>query len=269
MRYGLIRFLNARPLWWGLVREPAGDIEYEFTSPARCSDLVADGSVDVGLIPAIDLVRIPGLMAVPGICIASRAEVRSVLLVSRVPFEEIRSVALDPASRSSVALTRILLGERLGRDRLEAIRFDPAEHGRRDFLEGHDAEVVIGDPALKVRQTGKGVTAIDLAAEWNRMVGEPFVFALWAGRADRIGENGRDLIDLLMRSRAKGLASLPEIVAEAAAELGLPEPELAEYFDSALHYDLGADERRALARFHSLAIEYGLVENPQEIEWLS
>src|SRR3972149_5277779 len=100
MHYALISFLNARPLWWGLTHRPREGDTHEFTSPARCADLLAEGTAHLGLIPSI--------------CIASRSEVRSVLLLSRVPMEEIRSVALDPNSRTSVSLARILLAERMG-----------------------------------------------------------------------------------------------------------------------------------------------------------
>src|SRR3989304_5506712 len=92
MHYALISFLNARPLWWGLTHRPREGDTHEFTSPARCADLLAEGTAHLGLIPSIELMRIPDLVVVPSICIASRSEVRSVLLLSRVPMEEIRSV---------------------------------------------------------------------------------------------------------------------------------------------------------------------------------
>lgn len=269
VHYALISFLNARPLWWGLTHRPqSGDI-CEFTSPARCADLVADGIADLGLIPAIELARLDDVVALPQFCIASTREVRSVLLFSRVPFDEITSVALDPSSRTSVTLARILLAERLGEERYRRIKFDPAEQVRLTSLEGHDAVVVIGDPALQISKQNGDLYRYDLVSEWNALFDEPFVFAVWAGpkqsleRVDIAALSAR-----LEESRAFGLAHLDEIAQEAATELGIPEAELLEYFREALHYEMGESERRALARFYALATKYGLLGTEKRVEWL-
>jgi chorismate dehydratase len=269
MHYALIQFLNARPLWWGLRHRPLSGESFEFTSPAKCADLVSDGIADLGLVPAIELARTPGLVALPNLCIASRSEVRSVLLFSRVPFEEIRSVALDPSSRTSVSLARILLAERLGEARYREIKFDPLEPSRLTAFEGHDAVVVIGDPALQLSQSPKRLEfRYDLVSEWNALFDEPFVFAVWIGRKDRLaGGSGDELLARLEESFEYGWAHLEQIADEAAVELALPKEELLSYFREALHYRLGEPERRALARFHRLATKYGLAE-AREVEWL-
>lgn len=269
MRYALISFLNARPLWWGLVRGRAVEGEtFEFTSPARCADRLADGTSDLGLIPAIEMMRIPGLVAVPGLCIASSSEVRSVLLFSRVPFDEIRSVALDPSSRTSVALARILLGERLGPELYARIKFDPLERRDTSALEGHDSAVVIGDPALQLSRAGFPFR-YDLASEWNANFGDPFVFAVWAGRRDALERAGAAVVNArLNESRAFGAQQIDIIAREASEELALPFGELVDYFRHALHYDMGDRERAALRRFYRLAETYGLIERAKEMEWL-
>ena len=275
MRYALISFLNARPLWWGLTHSPAAGEEFEFASPARCADLIAGGGAALALIPAIEMARIPGVVAVPEICIASRTEVRSVLLVSKVPLEEIRSVALDPSSRTSVTLARILIGERLGPVGYAQVKFDPVEAAELLRLEGHDAAVVIGDRALQVsRELPPSATfRYDLVSEWNALFGEPFVFALWAGRREAIergleGGSAERLVARLVESREAGLAQVETIAREASGELALPFGELLEYFRSALHYDFGSRERSALARFYALAAKYRLIDEGREIEWL-
>lgn len=266
MHHALISFLNARPLWWGLVHQPSTHT-FEFTSPARCADLIAAGKADLGLIPAIELARIPGLAAVPTLCVASRSEVRSVLLVSRVPFDQVRSVALDPSSRTSVALARVLLAERLGEEIYRQIRFDPLESASGDLLVGHDAAVVIGDPALQLSRQGFAAEfRYDLASEWHAFFDEPFVFAVWAGRSDRMGDSG-PLSDLLESSLEYGLSNIGRIAAEAAAELALPVDELLDYFHHALHYRMGERERQALARFHRLAARWGVIPEAKDIEW--
>ena len=275
MRFALISFLNARPLWWGLTHQPRAGDQFEFASPARCADLVAGGAAALALIPAIELARIPGAVALPEICIASRTEVRSVLLVSRRPFEEIRSVALDPGSRTSVALARILLGERLGAERYSLIKFDTVEKQELLRLEGHDAAVVIGDRALQIsRELPPGIPfRYDLVSEWSALFGEPFVFALWAGRREVIEkeageESSAVLIERLRESRDFGLRQVESIAREASAELALPFGELVEYFSLSLHYEFGEREQAALARFYRLAARYGLIDETKEIEWL-
>ncbi len=275
MRYALISFLNARPLWWGLTHKPRTEDSFQFASPARCADLVAGGQATLALIPAIELARIPDAVALPELCIASRAEVRSVLLVSRKPFEEIRSVALDPSSRTSVALARILLGERLGREVYETVKFDSVERAALLSFEGHDAAVVIGDRALQLsRELPHDVTfRYDLVSEWNALFGEPFVFALWAGRRSVIeaelgGHSGEELQQTLRASLDMGMANLEVIAREASEELSLPYAELFEYFRLALHYEFGQPERAGLDRFYRLAAEYRLIEEEKSIEWL-
>ena len=109
LRISVVDFLNARPLTWGLLQDPPPGVAVSRDLPSACAAKLASGEADVGLIPSIEYQRIPGLKVVPGLGIAASSEVRSVLLVSDVSREKIGSVALDPASRTSAALTRILL----------------------------------------------------------------------------------------------------------------------------------------------------------------
>jgi chorismate dehydratase len=276
VHYALISFLNARPLWWGLTHAPHAGDTFEFASPARCADLIAGGSASLALIPAIEIARLDDVVAIPEICIASQTEVRSVLLVSKKPFEEIRSVALDPSSRTSVALARILLGERLGRDVYETIKFDHVEAVELLRLEGHDAAVVIGDRALQVSRElpPSARYRYDLVSEWNALYREPFVFALWTGRrgvldrAFAAGDTAEALMARLCASRDYGMGQVETIAREASLELALPFGELIEYFREALHYGFGRLERAALARFYGLAAKYRLIDGEKEIEWL-
>jgi len=271
MHYALISYLNARPLWWGLTHRPREDDTYEFTSPARCSDLLAMGKAHLGLIPSIELMRIPGLVAVPTLCIASKSEVRSVLLLSRVPFEEIRSVALDPSSRTSVVLAKILIAERMGEAGFRRIRFDPVEVARLADLEGHDAAVIIGDPALQSsrRESHATLFRYDLVSEWSSLFEEPFVFAVWAGRRDVLPDStAAEVQNRLRESLRYGLGQIDAIARSASEELAIPFGELVEYFREALHYELGEPEERALQRFFRLAAKWGLIERAKDIEWL-
>ncbi len=143
LRVGIVNFLNSKPLAWGFLKGHHADLfAPSYHPPAMVARLLGQGNLDIGLIPSIEVQRIPNLKILPDICVASRHEVRSVLLVSRGPLEEVRKVALDQNSRTSAALLRILLRERYG--------LDPEYlHERPDperMLAEADAALLIGDP---------------------------------------------------------------------------------------------------------------------------
>jgi len=241
IRVGIVHYVNALPLARGLERDAAaGEIELFRLSPAAVADQLAAGRIDVGLLPSIELARIPGLELLPGCAIAATHEVRSVLLVSRVPVAEIRTLALDENSRTSAALVRIVLAERYGihpETREEAPDLDA-------MLARADAALVIGDPALRVDR--ERYVVLDLAGEWLELTGLPFVFALWAARAEVATP---ELAARFQRSLAAGLAELDAVVAEAAAETGLAPAVLLDYYQRNLSFTLGPEERAGLAEF--------------------
>ena len=243
LRISLVDFLNARPLTWGLLHEPPPGVAVSRDLPSACAAKLASGEADVGLIPSIEYQRIPGLRVVGGLGIAAASEVRSVLLVSRVSREKIASVALDPASRTSAALTRILLRRRYG------VTPAYAEDGEATA----DARLIIGDPALKTRLNGQVV--LDLAAEWRAFSGHPFVFAFWAVRRRAVSE----IASLLHASYEAGRRNFPRLVREEAAESGLSEPVVEDYLRHALHYELDRGDLEGLDLFYRLAAEDGLI----------
>lgn len=241
MRISVVDFLNARPLTWGLLREPPPGIEVSRDTPASCAEKLARGEADAGLIPSIELARIPGLVRVPGLGIAADSEVRSVLLVSEVSREKIRTLKLDPASRTSAALVRILLKRRYGAAPVIAAE-GPA-----------DAELVIGDPALKVRLRGKVV--VDLAAEWRSLTGFPFVFAFWAVRKS-VWRRGLEAI--FRRSYETAKAQFDSVV-ESELATGLSRALIEDYLKHCLHYELTEADEMGLALFYRFAREDGLI----------
>jgi chorismate dehydratase len=252
MRVSVVDYVNARPLTWGLLREPPAGVEVSRDAPSVCARKLAAGEADVGLIPSIEFARHPELKMVPGLGIAASSEVRSVLLVSKVSRERIRSVSLDPASRTSAALTKILLKRVYG-----------LEPEYRESVEGSgeaDASLIIGDPALKTRQNG--FVVLDLAAEWRAFTGHPFVFAVWAVRPEADFEAARQIVE---RSRAAAVASFPRLVAEEAAETGLSEAVVEDYLRHALHYELLSGDLEGLALFFRLAAEDGEIPHARPV----
>ncbi len=196
----------------------------------------------------------------PGLAIAATHEVRSVLLVSKVPVGEIRSVALDENSRTSAALVRILLAERYGLSPKAA----PAAADLESMLAGADAALLIGDPALAVPR--ERYVVLDLAGEWLEATGLPFVFAVWAVRE---GVDAEGLVERLQASLEAGLAQLDAIVAETALETGLEPAVLRDYYTRNLRYHMGPAEQAGLAEFLRRAHAHGLAPAPRPLVFLA
>jgi chorismate dehydratase len=244
IRISVVDFLNARPLTWGLLHEPPPGVEVSRDMPSVCAARLASGEADVGLIPSIEYQRIPGLRVVPSLGIAAASEVRSVLLVSDVSREKIGSVSLDPASRTSAALTRILLKRVYG-----------LEPEYRETADGPaEARLIIGDPALKTRLNGHVV--LDLAAEWRAFSGHSFVFAFWAAREEHATAA---VAALLRRSYEAGIAGFDAMVREESAASGLSAPVVEDYLRHALHFELDQGDLDGLQLFYRLAAEEGLI----------
>jgi chorismate dehydratase len=259
LRVGIVNYLNSKPLAWGFLKGHHADLfAPSYHPPAIVARLLAQGNLDVGLIPSIEVQRIPGLKILPDLCISATHEVRSVLLVSSVPAEKIRRVALDQNSRTSVALLRVLMQERF--------HLDPEYVTERAdvprMLEEADAALVIGDPALKVDRERYFV--FDLAAEWKALTGLPFVFAVWAVRPE---VEFPDLSFYFKSSLRYGMSSLDILVREAAAEQNLDTAEVRAYLTENLAFFLRQDEIAGLEEFYRRAHAHGLILEPRPIEF--
>jgi chorismate dehydratase len=259
LRVGIVNFLNSKPLAWGFLKGHHADLfAPSYHVPALVARLLGQGNLDVGLIPSIEVQRIPNLRVMPDICVAARREARSVLLLSRCPPEEIKRVALDQNSRTSAALLRILLRERWN--------LEPEYlHERPDpdrMLADADAALLIGDPALKVDR--ERYLVHDLAAEWTTLTGLPFVFAVWAVRPE---VEMPDLSFYFKSSLRYGLSSLDTLVRESAAELGLDSSEIRDYLTENLSFFMRREELAGLEEFYRRAHAHGLILEPRPIDF--
>lgn len=247
IRLGAVSYLNTRPLVYGLDRR-SDLFDVRFDVPSRCADLLRDRHIDLGLIPSIEYLRGPEpYTIVPGLGIISEGEVASVALFSRVPIEKIRRIGLDTSSRTSAALIRILCRESWHIDP-EFVNVPPSAAVR---IQGTDAALVIGDPALFLDYRAAGFDKIDLGAEWTGFTGLPFVWAIWAGREGAIDE---EAVGALQEALERGVAASDEIAdAYCKGRYAGHEALCRRYLRENIRYKLGDREQAALARYYELA----------------
>lgn len=274
LRISAISYLNTAPLMWDFEhegghfpnKELASHFEISYTLPSGCARALADAKADIGIIPAAAYTAIPGLQILPDVAIASRRAVRSILLVSKVPVEKVRTVALDTSSMTSVALTKVLFEKWLGGGR----EFMAMEPDVEKMLAECDAGLLIGDPALQVDRSR--YQTLDLAEAWIRHTGKPFVFAFWAvrGEALREADPALDLAAIFRDSRDHGLekSSLEEIAREWAPRVGLSENAVRAYLTQNIHYQLDTACLEGLHLFYRWAAELGALPDAPPLHFL-
>jgi chorismate dehydratase len=266
LRISAISYLNTAPLMWDFEHDKAGrDFDISYTLPFACARALADGTADIGIIPAAAYAQIPGLLVLPSVAIASRRAVRSILLVSKVPVDQVHTVALDTSSMTSVALTKILFEKWLGGGRT----FSAMAPDIDQMLAKHEAGLLIGDPALKIDRSR--YHTLDLAEEWIRHTGKPFVFAFWAVRSEAFSEAAPslDVASLFQASRAHALepANLNQIVREWAPRLAISESDVRSYLTENIHYHLDSGCLEGLKLFYRYAAEIGAVPSAPELHF--
>ena len=277
LRISIVQYLNTAPLVRGFTHGPLqGKYALSFTVPSQCAEDLRSGTADMAIIPAIEYQRIENLVLLPGLSIASKYSVRSLLLLSKKPVREIASIALDRSSRSTQALTRILCADHWG----ISPEFFEAEPDLGAMLNQADAALLIGDPALRHsysieldsnRDAAGGWTCpgaavglpsleslhvYDVVEEWRAISKRPAVLAVWAARKDVVSpEVVRDFQDSL----ALGMRQLGEIAAEASAGLGLPAEVLRRYLSENIDYTLDKENLEGLGGYYLRAARLGLI----------
>jgi len=294
MRIGAVNYLNSKPLVYGLA-DAAPGVHLTYDLPSRLADSLAAGRLDVALVPSVEFFRAAGHRIVSDACVACRGPVMSVKLHFRVPPRNVRSVALDEGSRTSAALTRILLTERYG----VRPRWERLEIGRGFEATDADAVLLIGDRAMGMAEGGgrraEGQTSSedslrgyparselnsspqpavhnpfaeiwDLGEEWRSWTGLPFVFAMWVARE---GVEISEVAGLLEAARDRGLAMVDEIAAREAPLVGVSHELAVRYLRENLHFTLGREERAGLRRFYDLCVTHGLAPDGLEMRFAS
>jgi chorismate dehydratase len=270
LKISAISYLNTAPLLWDFEHGDPGaparqGFEVSYTIPSACAQALRDGTADIGIIPAAAYATIPDLAIIPNVAIASRQAVRSILLVSKVPVEQIRTVALDTSSMTSVALAKILFAKWLGGAREYADMAPDLDA----MLGACDAALLIGDPALQVDR--KRYLTIDLAEEWIARTGKSFVFAFWAVRKQALaGRDGTVIAEVFQKSRDHGLApkTLEAIAQEWAPRLGLTVKIIRVYLTHNIHYYLDPPCMEGLDLFYRLAAEIGALPRAPKLHFV-
>jgi chorismate dehydratase len=286
-RISIVEFLNTAPLVWGFTDGPlAGRYDLSFTVPSLCAEALRAGQADVAIIPAIEYQRIPGLVALPGMAVAARGEVRSILVVARKPIEMARRIALDTSSRSSVALVKLLCRNFWGISP-EFVDADPDPAAMLDIA---DAALVIGDPALRIsvkmellaakepnaesccggdpsEHAVPGIETLfvyDIAHQWREMTALPCVLAIWAARREAVTP---ELLTDFLASREYGLAHIEDIAEGASLKLEMPADPLERYLRHNIDYSLDAENLAGLELYYKLSAEAGLIPAPRKLEF--
>ena len=272
LKISAISYLNTAPLMWDFEHADAGadnNFDISYTIPSACAEALRAGTADIGIIPAAAYATVPDLVIIPDVAIASRRAVRSILLVSKVPINQlskhIRTVALDTSSMTSVALAKVLFAKWLGGAR----DYKPMAPDLNIMLGACDAALLIGDPALQVDRTR--YFTLDLAEEWVARTGKSFVFAFWAIRKQALaGRDGAAIAEVFKKSRDHGLLpkNLEAIAQEWAPRLGLTVEVVRVYLTHNIHYYLDPPCLEGLRLYYRLAAEIGALPQAPEFQFL-
>jgi chorismate dehydratase len=241
-----------------MLRSPDPEIksvfDLRFALPAACADQLASGAADIGIAPAIEVAR-QRLEYFRGTGIACHGPVRSILLVSKVPMNRIRTLATDSASRTSVMLARVILAEKYGVEPKPISR--PADLAA--MLEEADAALLIGDPALLLDPETLPFETLDLGGEWTYMTGLPMVFAVWGGRKEIVqGVNSARYENAFLQSCRYGLANMDDLVAHEAPLRGVTEDLARQYLTRHIVFELGERDYAGLNLYLKMALAVGV-----------
>ena len=239
LRVGCVKYLNSRPLIC------AYDGPVVFDHPSALARMLAAGELDAALVPAFEALRDPRYLLVDGVAVACDGPVFSVFLAHRGELRDVRSVAADPASLSSLNLLKVLLAEFHG--------IQPA------FGENGDARLLIGNQAIEFRlanETDSDLRFLDLGAEWKRCTGLPFVFAVWALRRELPG--APEIADALRAVKRNGVAHIPGLIAD---EEFADEETRRRYLTEFLRFDFGPREKAGIDLYRELLARHRLIEH--------
>jgi predicted solute-binding protein len=286
LRISVVEYLNTAPLVWGFTEGPLqGRYDLSFTVPSKCAEALRRGEADVAIIPSIEYQRMENVVALPGMAVAAKGEVQSILVIAKKPIDRARRIALDSSSRSSAALVRLLAANYWG-IQPEYVEAPPDPQA---MLADADAALVIGDPALRIAvKMGMLATKLpsgerccqgdpkdmpvpgfetlfvyDVAYQWREMTGFPCVLAVWAGRREAVTP---EVVDDFLASKQYGIEHIEEIAEAASNELELPPAALERYLGQSIDFSLDEENRTGLELYFRRCAEAGLIPRVRPLE---
>ncbi len=252
LRVCAVSYLNTAPLIYGFQQHPKPGVSLEMAVPALCAERLRSGQADIGLVPVAEIAR-QQLAVLGNVGIACAGPVRSILLFSKRPWSEVRTVAGDSSSRTSVLLAQILLRERYHAE----VAVLPHPPDLNAMLSIHDAALVIGDPALLLDPASLPYACLDLGEEWLRHTGLPMVFAAWAGAPEVVAAEPPAPFSASCRA---GLANLEAIVEKEAPLRGISRALALDYLRRHIRFHLGEREFAGMHEFLKRARQHGLLD---------
>ena len=287
LRISIVEYLNTAPLVWGFTDGPlAGKYDLSFTVPSQCAEALRQGQADVAIIPSIEYQRIEDAVALPGMAIASRREVRSLLVVAKRPIEMAKRIALDTSSRATAGMVRLLAAQQW---KIRPEFVDAAPDAAK-MLEHSDAALVIGDPALRISLKMEALAGktpasgdccqgdpddmpvpgfetlfvYDVVHQWREMTRKPAVLAIWAGRMEVLTP---EVVADFAASKKYGLERVHEISEAASIKLDLPPRALERYLTENIHFDLEEDDLAGLRLYFEKAADARLIPRSRPLEF--
>jgi len=244
-KVSLISYLNSKPFLFGLLNSPViHEIELHLDMPSLTAAKLATNQTDIGLIPVGALVDLPDYHIISDHCIGSVGPVRTVVLASNVPLEEVDTILLDYQSRSSVLLIRTLAYHFWKRE----FRWENTSGDfEKNRIAGHTAGVVIGDRVFEVEKRYPYIW--DLSSEWMKFTGFPFVFAVWVSQK----QLPPSFLDRFKEAIAFGVNNVREV--EKSEQSKFPDVDIFEYFTRNISYNLDEPKLAGMNRFLQLARE--------------
>ena len=241
IRVSAVKYINSYPFMLGLRDgEVASMIDLEVCHPSECADRLLAGQTDIGLIPVAMIASMPEYYVVSDYCLSTQGEVRTVLLVSNTPFNDISKIYLDFRSRSSVALCKILAAKAWKREfewQTASSDFDITS------LKPGEAAVMIGDRCFEYAHLFS--CRLDLGMEWKKFTGMPFVFACWVSSKPLTDH----FITLFNKALSDGLERKNEAVALLAEGAKATPGEVIDYLNNNIDYNLDDKKWKALLKF--------------------
>jgi chorismate dehydratase len=264
LKFGFHDFINAQPLLVPLKeKEQQLGVSLVTGSPAGLAEQLRAGELDLAMIPSIEYLKnSEQYRLLPGIAVASRGPVDTVLLASRLPLAKVQSIALDARSRTSAALLQILFGEVFPRDVfMETANPDPAA-----MLKDHDAALIIGDPAFGLRSAFPDLQVYDLSEQWFEQTNKTFVHAVVAAREET--QLGQGFLEKVQEAKAEGQSRLESIAKAASKQSGIAFDTCRDYLSNKIIYDLGKEEMSGLQHFRDVCFEKGVLDKKEMIRFV-